>query len=84
MKDKIKVEIDHARYWSLAAGHPVHYGVSVMKTLRGAGVPVEGGLEFQGVGSGRLSMWNEVRDGVRFCVFEWEPGDESSGEGELW
>lgn len=68
---KIRVEIDHGKFWKL--GNPVHFHVYVGDTLRKAGIPVEGGLEMQGVARGRLTMWNETRKGKRICVYEWEP-----------
>ena len=74
------VAIDDARFWSLAKGHPVHHHVSVVKALRDAGVPVLEGLEFRGVESGKLTMWNERREGKLMRMFEWTPGDDS----ELW
>lgn len=67
----IRVEIDHARFWDLAQGHPVHHSVAVFKELRKAGIPIKAGIELRGVESGRLSMWNAMRNGKRFCVYEW-------------
>lgn len=82
----IRVAIDHDRFWQLAKGHPVHHNVSVFNALRAEGIPVEGGLEFRGVLHGRISMWNEMRDGRRFCIYEWTPGDDSPEPEEetLW
>lgn len=74
----IRVEIDHAKFWKL--GNPVHFHVYVGNTLRQAGIPVEGGLEMQGVSRGRLAMWNEYRNGKRICVYEWQPIDEEDDE----
>ena len=76
----MRVDIDDERFWSLAKGHPVHHHVSVVKALRAEGIPVMEGLEFRGVESGVLRMWNERREGRLFRCFEWEPGAEDA----LW
>ena len=73
----IKVRIDHSKFWTVASGHPVHMNVSVLKTLRDAGIPVEGGIEFRGVTNGSIRMWNEVENGKRFCCYEWTPGPDT-------
>ena len=80
MVEPTVVAIDDERFWALAKGHPVHHHVSVCKALRQAGVPVLEGLEFRGVESGVLRMWNEKREGLLFRMFEWTPGDD----GDLW
>jgi len=77
----IRVEIDHARFWT--TNHPVHWHVYVSKELRDAGIPVEGGLQFQGVPYGRLTMFNIRRDGTRICVYEWEPIPDEEEDEEL-
>lgn len=73
----VRVEIDESKFWTLAREHPVHMNVSVLKALRDAGVPVEGGIELRGVKHGRLTMFNESRQGKRFNVYEWAPGNDS-------
>jgi hypothetical protein len=73
----VRVVIDHAKFWSLAAMHPVHMNIRVLTELRAAGIPVDGGLELRGVTHGRLTMFNEKRDGKRHCVYEWTPGLDS-------
>lgn len=78
----IRVEIDHAKFWTI--GHPVHWHVYVGKTLRDAGIPVEGGLEWQGITHGRLTFSNIRSSGKRICVYEWEPNPaELEDEEEL-
>jgi hypothetical protein len=69
----IRVEIPHKKFWDLAKHHDVHMNVSVFKTLREAGIPVDHGLELRGVTSGRLTMYNEINSGERMCVYEWQP-----------
>lgn len=71
MTKPIRVEIDYDKFWSLAKRQPVHMNVSVLKALRDAGIPADGGIELRGVERGKLTMWNERRDGKRFCVYEW-------------
>lgn len=73
----VRVTIDHGKFWSLAKMHPVHMNISVLTELRTAGIPVDGGLELRGVTHGRLTMFNEQREGKRFCVYEWTPGPDS-------
>lgn len=80
MTNTIRVEIDHAAFWTLASGHPIHMNVSVFKKLRDAGIPVDGGLDLRGVLHGRLVCFNEYRDGKRYCVYEWTPGPDSADE----
>ena len=80
MTTPIRVEIDHAHFWSLAKGHPIHMNVSVLKTLRDAGIPVDGGIEFRAVHHGRLTMWNERRNLKRYVIYEWVPGPDSEDE----
>lgn len=77
----MRVDIDNERFWSLAKGHPVHHHVSVVRALRAEGIPVLEGLEFRGVESGVLRMWNERREGRLFRCFEWTPG---ASEDALW
>lgn len=74
----IRVEIDRSKLWTLAQGHPVHINVSVFKTLRDAGIPVDGGIELRGVMHGRLVCFNELRDGKQYYVYEWTRGPESA------
>lgn len=74
----IRVEIDHARFWT--TNHPVHWHVYVSKELRDAGIPVEGGLQFQSIPHGRLTMFNEWRGGKRICVYEWQPMPDEEDE----
>lgn len=72
----ISVAIDHAQFWKI--GQPVHQHIYVGKTLRTAGIPItDGGLELQGVEHGRLTMFNEIRNGKRFCIYEWVPSHDS-------
>lgn len=77
MTKPIRVEIDHGFFWKLLGGQPIHMNVSVFKKLRDAGIPVDGGIELRGVTHGSLKMWNENRDGKRFCIYEWTPGNDS-------
>lgn len=77
MSKPIKVEIDHSKFWNLFNGQPIHMNVSVFKTLRDAGIPVDGGIEFRGVTNGSIRMWNETRAGKRFCIYEWIPGEDT-------
>ena len=77
MTKPIKVEIDHGKFWNLFGGQPIHMNVSVFKTLREAGIPVDGGIEFRGVTNGSIRMWNETRAGKRFCIYEWTPGEDT-------
>ncbi len=74
----IRVEIDRSKLWTLAQGHPTHINVSVLKTLRDAGIPVDGGIELRGVLHGRLVCFNEVRDGREYRVYEWTRGPDSA------
>lgn len=70
----ITVRIHHNRFWTLAGGQPVHMNISVLKALRDAGIPAEGGVEFRAVTSGRIEMWNETdEDDDRVCVYKWTP-----------
>lgn len=82
MSTPIKVEIDHSKFWTLACGQPIHMNVSVFAELRKHGIPVEGGVEFRGVTAGRISMWNEMRNGKRFCIYEWTPPTKSFDDDE--
>jgi hypothetical protein len=77
MSKPIQVEIDHSAFWTIFGGQPIHMNVSVFKTLRDAGIPVDGGIELRGVTHGTLKMWNENRNGKRFCIYEWEAGKDS-------
>lgn len=77
MSNTIRVAIDHAKFWRLAGEQPIHMNVSVFNELRKNGIPVDGGIEMRGVLNGRLVMFNERRDGKRFCVYEWTPGPDS-------
>lgn len=73
----ITVRIPYDKFWQASKRHDIHMNVSVFKTLREAGIPVDGGIEFRAVRSGRISMWNEFERGVgRVCVYEWTPPDE--------
>ena len=74
----IRVEIDKVKFWMLAKGHPVHMNVSVLKALRDAGIPVDGGIELRGVQHGRLVCFNELRDGKDFAIYEWTRGPDSA------
>lgn len=82
MSTPIRVEIDHSKFWTLAGGQPIHMNVSVFAELRKHGIPVEGGVEFRGVTAGRISMWNEMRSGKRFCIYEWTPPSKSFDDDE--
>ena len=82
MSTPIRVEIDHSKFWTLAGGQPIHMNVSVFAELRKHGIPVEGGVEFRGVTAGRISMWNEMRSGKRFCIYEWTPPSKSCDDDE--
>lgn len=87
MSKPIRVEIDYDKFWQLAKGQPVHMNVSVLKTLREAGIPVDGPIELRGVVKGKLTMWNERINGKRFCVYEWttlfSEEEEEEDEDEL-
>lgn len=73
-KGPVRVEIPFHKFWSLARMQPIHMNISVLKTLRNAGVPVDGGIELRGVTHGRLTCWNDTDlDGNRVCIYEWEP-----------
>lgn len=74
----IRVVIPHEKFWTIARQHPVHMNVSVFKTLRDAGIPVDGGLDLRGVTHGRLTAWNERGPtGERLCIYEWlDTGDK--------
>lgn len=74
----IRVEIDQAKFWTMALGHPVHMNVSVFKALRDAGIPVDGGIELRGVLHGRLVCFIEHRDGKDFSIYEWTRGPDSA------
>lgn len=82
MSTPIRVEIDHSKFWTLAGGQPIHMNVSVFAELSKHGIPVEGGVEFRGVTAGRISMWNEMRNGKRICVYEWAPPTKSFDDDE--
>jgi hypothetical protein len=78
MTDKpITVRVDHSKLWSLAKGHPIHFGLSVAKTLKAAGVPLEHDIEFHGVTHGQMTFRNEHVDGKRWLVYEWMPDQHS-------
>ena len=77
MSKPIRVEIDQAKFWSLASGHPVYMNVSVFKALRDAGIPVDGGIDMRGVLTGRLVMWNEIIRDKRYSMYEWTPGPDT-------
>lgn len=77
----ITVRIPHAKFWTLASGQPVHMNISVLKALRDAGIPAEGGVEFRAVTSGRCEMWNEDdEDGDRVCIYRWTPDQPKQPE----
>lgn len=82
MSTPIQVEIDHSKFWTLAGGQPIHMNVSVFAELRKHGIPVEGGVEFRAVTAGRICMWNEMRSGKRFCIYEWTPPTKSFDDDE--
>ncbi len=82
MANKFKVEIDHSKFWKLAGQHPIHMHVAVGAELRKHGIPIEGGIEFQGIKHGRISMWNEYRNGKRWCCYEWTPSATGEDEGD--
>jgi hypothetical protein len=74
----IRVEIPHAKFWDIAKLQPVHMNISVFKTLRNAGIPVDGGIELRGVTHGRLTCYNTLNSAdERVCVYEWEKGPDS-------
>ena len=51
----IRVEIPYSKFWDMAKHQPVHMNISVFKTLRNAGIPVDGGIDMRGVTHGRLT-----------------------------
>jgi len=73
----IRVVIPFSRFWDISKHQPVHMNISVFKTLRDAGIPVDGGIDLRGVTHGRLVCFNEIDGGERFCVYEWTPGADS-------
>lgn len=76
----IRVEIDEAQFWRLSKMHPVTMNIRVIDALRNAGIPVDGGIEFRGVKHGRVTMFNEHRDGKHLHVYEWEPMQDSEDD----
>jgi hypothetical protein len=74
----IRVEIPYNKFWDIAKLQPVHMTISVFKTLRNAGIPVDGGLDLRGVTHGRLTCYNEMHaDKGRICIYEWEKGPDT-------
>ena len=71
----VRVEIDSTKFWKI--GNPVLINVSVFKTLRDAGIPVDGAIELRGVLHGRLAMWRECREAGEMLIYEWQPGADS-------
>lgn len=75
----IRVEIDHEKLVQLSKGHATWANIRVIDQLKKAGIPVDGGIDLRGVTHGRLVMFNETRNGKRFCVYEWDRGTDSNG-----
>ena len=74
----IRVEIPYNKFWDLSKHHPVHMNISVFKTLRNAGIPVDGGIDMRGVTHGRLTCYNvQDKKQGRICVYEWEKGADA-------
>ena len=74
----IRVEIPYSKFWDMAKHQPVHMNISVFKTLRNAGIPVDGGLDMRGVTHGRLTCFNETHpEKGRVCVYEWDKGTDT-------
>ena len=65
-------------YMDMSKHQPVHMNISVFKTLRNAGIPVDGGIDMRGVTHGRLTCFNETHpEKGRVCVYEWEKGGDT-------
>ncbi len=74
----IRVEIPYSKFWDLSKHQPVHMNISVFKTLRDAGIPVDGGIDMRGVTHGRLTCYNvQDKEQGRVCVYEWEKGSDA-------
>lgn len=72
--EKITVRIPYDKtFYTSDALNPIHGNIAIIRKLRNEGIPVDGGIEIRGVTSGRLTMWNEHRDGQRFLIYEWSP-----------
>lgn len=57
--------------------HHVHENLSIFKTLRDHGIPVDGVLELRGVTNGQLTMHNTIKAGERVYVFDWAEGPDT-------
>lgn len=78
-KVHVRVEINEKDFWRLykMPMHPINHNIAVLNELRKAGIPVDGGVELRGVLHGRMTMFNERREGSLLHVYEWAPGADS-------
>lgn len=54
--------------------HHVYENLSIFKTLRDKGIPVDGVIELRGVTHGRLTTYHKLKAGELTYVYEWEDG----------